>query len=1748
MGSVTVKRIGKYEVLDVLGKGGMGVVYKATDPAIGRLVAIKMITAGYAEDPDFLRRFYREAQSTGKLQHQNIVIVHDLGDQDGTPFLVMEFLEGESLQSVINSHKAMPLLEKLGIIIQACNGLHYAHQRNVVHRDIKPANLMILRDGLVKIVDFGIARIENESVTLPGQVVGTIHYMSPEQINGVAVDCRTDIFATGVVLYQLLTYSLPFQGKDTGSTLLKIINEPPPPLQRFLDVYPPELDHIVQRALAKSREDRYATAEDFAFDLSQVQDQLKRELVSEYLKVAEDLLARSELTKAKEQVFQILKVDRQNRHASQLLREVQRLIQNQQRSEQISQLRAQADDAIAAQQLERALKYLDQALSIDPENRDVRESRDRVSEQKLRLEKIQDSIRRAESAQVAGELDEALAAVEEALKLGPDDLEAKALHSSINRDIQERNRQLQLQELVGEAQRQISSRRFTEAIAALQKAEELDPSAPGVKDLMTLAANGREQERRRKEIEQVTSEIQDALNRDDYLVACAKAEEALQRFPNERSLLKLQSLSERQRQAGEKRHFIDEHIAEARRLLQSRQTDKALEVLDAACQRFPTEASLLSLHSVVRQTLDQERTEARKNDYIQRAKEALRRKDYDEATNILEAGRAEINVPEIEDLLQFVKEEAAADARRQVVDAAAHEAHRLISAEEYEDAIKFLEAVLQEVSDGELEIFLADARRQREDFNRRVSEAVETGNRLLRAGRFAEAVRYLESQTQPCGRAAEFREVLEHARREQEHMRVIASAVQSARTALLAQDFDSALQILAHCRQSQGDHPALSQLETEVEAERREAASKPVSKAIADARMLLLGRSYQSALELLDGVAALVEFDPNEIRDRHLMLRQEAVRGLDRARKEYESRITAPPPPPGDDEGTEQQLEWNAPMSSTAVALKKNRARDLEELTQLRQEADIATTWAALDALSKRARSIADRHRGDEELEGVANTIALRAETRARELQTSANAAPHSDIATLPPAPAPPEKSQPAVSTGTFISTPQSVPPISAPQMPMRVAAEESQPAATNFDAAPELDIPGPAADVVSMPQPATSVTTPEVHGTSALRAPAPSEENQPPARTPVLVPPVLKKPAPPRFVVLVVGLVLVGAVIGLIVWRGTRKVSPPPPGSLPVVVRTAPNGAVVRVKNGPVCTTPNCTLNLTPGTYNVTASLAGYAPQSSELVVGPGGPPAPLSIALKPLDPALNVNGNFSRAKVQLDGKDVGALVDGQFSLAALQPGEHSIDIAGSDGQAGFQFRADPAQAPVVSSPVSARNISVLVVNTLGGKTHVDCNCSGALKLAVDGREVGELNDQGRNLGDLGEGVHQLQVGTGDDARTVSVKLGSAPAMQVFLNAERDAGTLIVESEVDNADVFINDKKYRRLTEGTLRIPLDARKYQIHLEKKGYQSSEPQEVEIKKNQETRLSIDLQPSEEKAFLSVRGGVPGTKISVDGKSVGTVDDNGKFYSTGVAPGPHTVMLEKDGYEPRKLETTVRSGEIKNLAASDVQLAKAATPPPTPQPGAPVATVDAAQRDWEQVRNSSDAKALQGYVDRYPNSQFSAQARNRIEQIDWDHVKDATDPSQLQAFVNKHPSSQFVATAKANIEKLNSARADAERARAEAEHLGSERRAVVNVIKQYSAAFHDKNVDKVTQLYPDLDKQQVKKLRDVFRSAQSVQMDLRPTGDPQINGNSATVVCQRSTQYTFPEGPQNPPDDVVTIQLKKNGSSWVLQGIQ
>jgi serine/threonine protein kinase len=257
--------IGKFEIRREIGRGAMGVVYEGYDPSIKRIVALKTIRSELSGgDPaSVIARFRREAQAAGRLNHPNIVSIYDFGDDNGVWYIAMEFVQGRELKECFESNERFKMADIVRIMSQILNALDYSHRQGVIHRDIKPANIFLLSDGSVKVADFGIAHIESSNLTQVGTVMGTPSYMSPEQIMGLPVDGRSDLFSAGVVLYQFLTGERPFAG-SAATTMQKVLKEDPLPPSTLNVQLPPAMDAVVRKALAKRADERFQTAQEFA--------------------------------------------------------------------------------------------------------------------------------------------------------------------------------------------------------------------------------------------------------------------------------------------------------------------------------------------------------------------------------------------------------------------------------------------------------------------------------------------------------------------------------------------------------------------------------------------------------------------------------------------------------------------------------------------------------------------------------------------------------------------------------------------------------------------------------------------------------------------------------------------------------------------------------------------------------------------------------------------------------------------------------------------------------------------------------------------------------------------------------------------------------------------------------------------------------------------------------------------------------------------------------------------------------------------------------------------------------------------------------------------------------------------------------------------------------------------------------------------------------------------------------------------
>ena len=415
-----MQTIGKYEVEKVLGRGGMGTVYQARDPVIHRTVALKTMTPGLAETPELKARFLREAQAAGGLRHQNIVTVYDLGEDHGQPYIAMEFVEGQDLEKIIQTRQPLSAEWKIDVLRQVCEGLAFAHRAGIVHRDVKPANIRVTSDGEVKIMDFGITHLQSSTMTKSGLVLGTVHYMAPEQVEGQKIDHRADIFSVGAIAYELLAYRRPFDGDSLTQVMFHIMRKDPDFTALPRTDFSPGLEAIVQRALAKPVAERYQSLDEMRDDL----ERLVRETAARLLAAQKDTAelvtaiararAEGQLQKALVTCRRLLQIDPGHAAGQQQVREVEEAI----RVQEVEQLSGMALGYAADGDLDLALKIAGRVSRLAPESARYRDLAAYLDEEVARRA-VAALVTTAQEHIVLGNLEEARAVAEQVLATQP---------------------------------------------------------------------------------------------------------------------------------------------------------------------------------------------------------------------------------------------------------------------------------------------------------------------------------------------------------------------------------------------------------------------------------------------------------------------------------------------------------------------------------------------------------------------------------------------------------------------------------------------------------------------------------------------------------------------------------------------------------------------------------------------------------------------------------------------------------------------------------------------------------------------------------------------------------------------------------------------------------------------------------------------------------------------------------------------------------------------------------------------------------------------------------------------------------------------------------------------------------------------------------------------------------------------------------------------------------------------------------
>jgi serine/threonine-protein kinase len=875
MDDTTVTQIGKYDILGQIGEGGMGIVYRGEDKGIGRPVAIKTLKNATSE---LRQRFLVEAR-TGALNHPNIVTVFEVGEQDGNPYIAMEYLEGGSLDTQLRSDRSVPLVEKLDIIRQVCLGLGYAHQEGVIHRDIKPANVMVNAKGQVKIVDFGIARLENTSGhTATGQVIGTVDYISPERIKGNRSDGRADIWSTGVMLYQLLTNNhLPFPGDDPTTKIYKIVNEPFEPLSNFMTDYPSGIDHILGRALAKDPNDRYESAEEMAGDIEEINEALKRARMGEMIIHVKRLIGQQQLTTAKQDLLGLQRLDPQNTEIKKLFRDVSEQLARQQKSDQVRQLASQAEEAVLSQRYAEAIEFYRQAAKVEPSEHGFTEKIEHIRALKEKADKVASLLQQARDARHHHDFERASELIAQALPLDERNTDLRNEQARIYQEAERAKKEEARLRLTRAGREQFAARQYTQAIQALGDALKIDPTDAENQRLYQEAVALQEEQRRRTVVEKIVAEIEDCIYRSEIDRALALIQRALEKLPGETALLRLKAETEEKQREFAAQRLVEQTSMQVQSLFVTN-PQEALACVQRARETMPGEPRLIALEEQVVQRLKRDNLAGLKAQYLKQAQASIDARQYDQAIQILETAAIDCGeAPDIAYLLGYARTEKSKDARKQVVAAALREAQELIGNGELEAAIKRLEPVAVETRDAAVEQLLRQTSANLAEVTRRIDAVVERIEALSEQDP-PQALQLLLSQPQAIQQHSRMRVVRARLDTSSEQDRLTREAIKQAEDSLAAKDLRRGLEALESVVRAYGNSPRLSAAIADYTGRRTPIANSMVSTSIEAARQAIVAQDPTRALDSLQAAADALEFADPAIQADWNRLAQEAAK------------------------------------------------------------------------------------------------------------------------------------------------------------------------------------------------------------------------------------------------------------------------------------------------------------------------------------------------------------------------------------------------------------------------------------------------------------------------------------------------------------------------------------------------------------------------------------------------------------------------------------------------------------------------------------------------------------------------------------------------------------------------------------------------------------------------------------------------------------------------------------------------------
>ena len=575
--------IDRYEIIRVLGRGRMGEVILAQDKSLGRRVAIRRPGAGGHDG------FHFEAKAAN-LRHPNIPTVYQIGEHEGQPFIAMEYVEGETVEQIIESKRELDLISRLRIIEQLCSALGYAHEKGLVHLNIKPANIIVQPDGTAKVLNFGIAAPEEGK-----RHTGRLSAMHSESHRAGRVDGSADIFAAGVVLFNLLTSTDPFAAGSAPSSM----NQAHTDSGTLLLDHLPALDQMLARSLAGNPEDRYQTGEDFADAVRDIIKILKRIRVSEMVHDAERLKAHGYLVQALAVLDQASRLDPSHAAARKLRRVARDEQQRIRRAERLREHLRDTDEALLNGKLDEALHHLRDAQFLDPSSAELKARIKETEEKKRRTEISARTLAAASEVKMRGDVAGALHMVAFALEKDPDNHQLQTMKASLLGQVKAEAQRDRLLDLQASSARALAAEDYDEAEKALGEAAAIDPSNPVTLKRIGELAQAREMERNRAEFQKIELQVDDLVRSEAYGRAAELIREALDKFPGEPVLHRLKAQVEAEASRYDIRHIVDVTIAQANELVANSPLE-ALTIVRKMLENIPGEERLVALEKEIR--------------------------------------------------------------------------------------------------------------------------------------------------------------------------------------------------------------------------------------------------------------------------------------------------------------------------------------------------------------------------------------------------------------------------------------------------------------------------------------------------------------------------------------------------------------------------------------------------------------------------------------------------------------------------------------------------------------------------------------------------------------------------------------------------------------------------------------------------------------------------------------------------------------------------------------------------------------------------------------------------------------------------------------------------------------------------------------------------------------------------------------------------------------------------------------------